>query len=159
MYVGSSNRVTTKEPDASSTTSLQGRTIRISCRGRLLDLTRQYSVELLVAHFHSVRHTRRHRRIAIRLRSILDRSRHARDPVGLVERDRDNRRLTSHRSTHVARVEDLRMHDLRMQRDLQHLSREPKLLAVLVISPAPAILPTHMSRPLAHRHRPSGHGR
>ena len=57
------------------------------------DLTRQYSVELLVAHLHSIRHAGRHRRIAIRLRSILDRGRHVRDPVGLVERDRDNRRL------------------------------------------------------------------
>src|SRR3984893_11612228 len=123
------------------------------------DLTRQYSVELLVAHLHSVSHARRYRRIAVRLRSKLDRGRHVRDPVGLVERDRDNRRLTSHRSTQIARVEDLRMHDLRMQRDLQYLSREPKLLAVLVISPAPAILPTHMSSHLAHRHRPSGHGR
>src|SRR5262245_26830040 len=124
------------------------------------DLTCQHSIQRLVTHLHSIRHAGRHRRIAIRLRSILDRGRQVRDPVGLVERDRDNRRFTSHRSkVAVARVVDLRMHYLRMQRDLQPLSREPKLLAILVASPTPAILPTHMSRHLAHRHRPSGHGR
>lgn len=83
-----------------------------------------------------------------------------RDPVGLVESHGDNRRPTSHRSkVAVARVVDLRMRDLRMQSDPYHLSREPKLLAIRVVSPAPAILPTHMSRHLANRHRPSGYGR
>src|ERR1051325_9214715 len=115
------------------------------------DLTCQHSIQRLVTHLHSIRHAGRHRRIAIRLRSILDQGRHVRDPVGLVERDRDNRRFTSHRSKcTVARVVDLRMRDLRMQRDLKHLSREPKLLAILFVSPAPA---NRMARSLGSRER------
>ena len=99
------------------------------------------------------------RRIAILFRRELDQGCDVRDAVGLVERDGDNRRTISHRSTQVARVVDLRMHDLRMQRDLKHLSREPELDAVCIIAPTPAVFSANISGHLAHRHGPSRHGR
>ncbi len=52
------------------------------------------------------------RRVAIRFRCKLDQRRYVRLPVGLIERDSDDRRAISHRTAHGAGVINLGMHYL-----------------------------------------------
>src|SRR5262249_27495265 len=48
------------------------------------------------------------------------------------------------------------MHDLRVRRDFQELATESKLFAILVTTPAPAILSADADIHFANRHRPTG---
>src|SRR5579871_5922537 len=100
----------------------------------------QHSVEQFVVDLHPVGHASCERRVAVCLRGVSDRGRYVCDAVGLLEGDGDDRRLAPHGNAQVSGIVDLRMHDFRVRSDLQNLSSESELLAVLVAAPAPAIL-------------------
>src|SRR5262245_57287851 len=105
---------------------------------------------------HTISHASRERRVAVGLRSILDRGRHVRNAVGLLECDGDNRWFTPHGTDQITRIDDLGMHESRVRNDFQDLASESELLAVLVTALAPAILTEHAHIHLAASHAPTG---
>src|SRR5262245_35607410 len=117
-------------------------------------MLRKHTIKSLIALLHAVGHTGRHGGISRRLGAIIHQGYERRDAAFFHQFDSDDR-TASHVTADVTGIKILRAYDPVRRGNLAILTVEAELLAVLIVTPAPAEFSADPHVHLAYRHGPA----